>query len=51
MKHLLLTLSLVASIAHAADRVAPQPFKAQAKDGKLALSLPAKSVLVIEVQQ
>ena len=34
----------------APDRVKPQPFKAEAKDGQLALTLPAKSVLVIEVQ-
>ncbi|MFG6442979.1 alpha-N-arabinofuranosidase [Roseateles sp. LKC17W] len=35
----------------APDRVKPQPFKAEAKNGTLALTLPAKSVLVIEVQQ
>jgi alpha-N-arabinofuranosidase len=34
----------------APDRVKPQPFKAEAKNGQLALNIPAKSVLVIEVQ-
>jgi alpha-N-arabinofuranosidase len=34
----------------APDRVKPQPFKAQARDGQLALTLPAKSVLVLELQ-
>ncbi|MFT7775059.1 alpha-N-arabinofuranosidase [Roseateles sp.] len=34
----------------APERVKPQPFQAQAKDGRLALTLPAKSVLVVEVQ-
>ncbi|MFG6487601.1 alpha-N-arabinofuranosidase [Roseateles sp. BYS78W] len=34
----------------APDRVKPQPFKAEAKNGTLALTLPAKSVLVLEVQ-
>ncbi len=32
------------------DRVKPQPFKAEAKNGQLTLKLPAKSVLVLEVQ-
>ena len=34
----------------APDRVKPQPFKAEAKGGLLALNIPAKSVLVLEVQ-
>ncbi len=34
----------------APDRVKPQPFKAEAKAGVLALTVPAKSVLVLEVQ-
>jgi len=34
----------------APDRVKPQPFKAQARDGTLSLTLPAKSVLVLELQ-
>jgi len=34
----------------APDRVKPQPFKAEAKNGTLALTVPAKSVLVLEVQ-
>ncbi|MDR7331140.1 alpha-L-arabinofuranosidase C-terminal domain-containing protein [Roseateles asaccharophilus] len=34
----------------APDRVKPQPFKAEAKGGVLALNVPAKSVLVLEVQ-
>jgi alpha-L-arabinofuranosidase len=34
----------------APDRVKPQPFKAEARNGQLALNIPAKSVLVLEVQ-
>ena len=32
------------------DRVAPASFKAQAKNGPMAITLPAKYVLVLEVQ-
>jgi alpha-L-arabinofuranosidase len=32
------------------DRVAPASFEAQARNGLMALTLPAKSVLVLEVQ-
>ena len=34
----------------APDRVRPQPFEAQARNGRLDLTLPAKSVLVLELQ-
>ena len=34
----------------APERVKPQPFKAEAKHGQLVLDIPAKSVLVVEVQ-